>query len=85
MEGKQYMKRVIRIILSPLVFICVMGGMTAIPIGFLCLYMGLVYKFYCWITDKSHTSDNPEWWFVFAWVTMPWYTAKKFIRGEPLE
>lgn len=78
------MKKAIRIILSPIVFLFMVCALTVLPLGPLCLMMGLGQKAYCWVTDKSHTSDNPEWWFVFVWVVGPWYEANKFIRGEPL-
>jgi len=78
------MKRAMRIILSPVIFLVTFAGLTIIPFGFMALFMGLGMKVYLWLTNRSNTSDNPEWWFVFVWVVGPWYEAKKFINGEKL-
>lgn len=72
------MKKYLRIILSPLVFIFVFCGMFIIPIGPLALIMRLGVKFGCWIMDSN---DDTEWEFVFAWIYGPYLETKKFIDG----
>lgn len=74
------MKKAIRIILSPLVFIVVFGGINGvIPVGILCLFMGLGSAIYNWIMDNK---EKNEWDIIFACVTIPYITTKEFIEGK---
>lgn len=76
------MKKIIRIILSPLVFIFIFCAMIAIPIGPLALIMGLGIRLYSWIIDDK--KETIEWQFVFAWICLPYEETGKFIKGERL-
>lgn len=69
----------VRIILSPFVFFCVFLFMSIIPIGILCLYIGLIDLTRAFILQEKIEQENIE--MTFIWFILPYLETKKFING----
>lgn len=76
------MKRAIRIILSPIVFIITFAGMIVIPISILCLVMGIVTIIYNWLTNKEQEYYILQ--FTFIGVVLPYIEMMNFINNKPI-
>jgi len=72
--------KTIRIIISPLVFIFIFLSMLIIPIGILCLLMGIIEITGAVLLEEKIEKDNIE--FTLIWFILPYLEAKKFINGK---
>jgi hypothetical protein len=73
--------KVIRIILSPLVFLIVFMGMLVIPIGPLSLFMGLWSVIGKKLMNIKVSRDDIL--FMLSWPLLSLDSTMKFIDGDP--
>lgn len=76
------MKKALRIIFSPIVFIVSMLAGIAIPIWVISFMLGIGAIFYQWIMNKE--KDEGLWEFTFAFLTFPYMQSVNFIHAKKI-
>jgi len=72
--------KIVRIVLSPIYFLILMLAGIVIPIWVISSFMGMGSILYNLLMGKNISLDDIM--FTFAFLTLPYYSTKKFINGE---
>lgn len=72
--------KVIRIILSPIVFLISLGAMILFP-GIICLGLGLMHIIGKTLQNKYSEVDKSDWFFTFILITFPIMNTYQFIKN----
>lgn len=71
-------KKALRILLSPLVFVFTMASLIIFPIGLLCFFFSVGQGISNLLKDKPGEPVDLE--IMFAIVTLPWDAVKQFVN-----